>query len=98
VVRKNKNVGPVTQTALDMIVEQAAKAGLSLEDTLRECCARGWAGFKAAWLEREQAQARASPHPSLHERRAATIAELTGKNRKPEGTIIDVTPLATALD
>jgi hypothetical protein len=47
-----------------MLVEQAEKAGLSLEAALRECCARGWAGFKASWLEREQAQARASPSPN----------------------------------
>jgi hypothetical protein len=58
-----------------------------------------WQATWRNWVRRESAlpQARALPL-SLHEKRAATIAELTGQNRKPEGTIIDVTPSATALD
>ena len=48
-LRKAKK-SPVTETALKGIASEAEKAGLSLEAALRECCARGWLGFKAAWM------------------------------------------------
>jgi hypothetical protein len=40
----------LTQTALDGIAAEAGKAGWALEDALRECCTRGWTGFKADWV------------------------------------------------
>lgn len=49
VVRKAKKA-PLTQTALDGIQREAAKAGMSLADALALCCARGWQGFKADWV------------------------------------------------
>lgn len=48
-VRKVKKA-PLTKTAMDEVIAQADKAGLSLERTLALCCVRGWAGFKAHWL------------------------------------------------
>lgn len=54
VVRKTKKAA-VTQTAIDGIVREAAKASLSLNDALRICCDNSWAGFKAVWLENQQA-------------------------------------------
>ena len=41
----------VTQTAIDAIRREAGKARMSLEDALRMCCARGWRGFKADWVQ-----------------------------------------------
>lgn len=41
----------ITQSAIDGIKREADKAGWSLEDALRECCARGWRGFKADWVK-----------------------------------------------
>lgn len=49
VVRKAKKA-PLTQTALDGIQREAAKAGMGLADALALCCARGWQGFKADWV------------------------------------------------
>jgi hypothetical protein len=40
----------VTATAVAGIRREASKAGISLEDALRICCARGWRGFKAEWV------------------------------------------------
>jgi hypothetical protein len=40
----------VTQTALDGIAREAAKAGVPLQEALAESCARGWIGFKADWM------------------------------------------------
>ena len=41
----------VTQTAVDGIAREASKAGVSLQTALETCCARGWTGFKADWLQ-----------------------------------------------
>jgi len=51
-IRKTKKAA-ITQTAIDGIQREADKAGLSLENALRHCCERGWAGFKAEWLLRD---------------------------------------------
>jgi len=45
---------PLTQSALDGIKSEATKAGWSLDDAMRECCARGWRGFKAKWVIDQQ--------------------------------------------
>ena len=42
---------PMTDTALDGIRQEAEKAGITLADALSTCCARGWQGFKAKWLD-----------------------------------------------
>lgn len=42
---------PVTQTALNGIQREAKKAGISLQEAMEMCCARGWRGFKAEWAE-----------------------------------------------
>lgn len=41
----------LTETALEAIRREAQKAGWTLEDALRESCARGWMGFKASWVD-----------------------------------------------
>jgi len=48
-LRKSKKA-KLTKTALDGIKAEAEKAGWSLEAALRECCCRGWTGFKADWV------------------------------------------------
>lgn len=48
-IRSKKRL-PLTKTALDETVAQASKAGLSLDQAIRTCCRRGWAGFEASWL------------------------------------------------
>ena len=49
-LRKNKKAA-VTETALKGIEREAAKAGLTIEQALVICCERGWAGFKAEWVQ-----------------------------------------------
>jgi len=48
-IRKAKRA-PMTDTALSGIRAEAEKAGLTLQQALQTCCARGWQGFKAEWL------------------------------------------------
>jgi hypothetical protein len=50
---RNKKKAPVTETALEGIENQAKKAGITLEEALRECCERGWQGFKADWYKEQ---------------------------------------------
>jgi hypothetical protein len=45
---------PLTQTALDGITREAAKAGLPLATVLEMCCERGWVGFKAEWVQEKR--------------------------------------------
>ena len=49
ILRKAKKL-PITQTAINGITKEGNKAGLSLEQTIRICCERGWGGFKAEWV------------------------------------------------
>lgn len=87
-LRKTKRA-EVTKTAIEGIASEALKSGLSLDAALRECCARGWSGFKADWLLAPQA--RASPFNTIHDQRAATIAGLTGRNRNERTDERDIT-------
>jgi len=41
---------PLTETALEGIQREAVKAGVTMEWALRECCSRGWRGFKSEWV------------------------------------------------
>lgn len=56
-LRKAKKA-TVTKTAIDGIKREVVLAGISLGSALSLCCERGWAGFKAEWV---QGQARTSP-------------------------------------
>ena len=48
-LRKAKK-SPLTKTAVDGIRREALAAGWSMQAAIAECCARGWGGFKAAWV------------------------------------------------
>lgn len=51
--KKSRKV-KITKTALEGIEREAAKAGWSLESALKECCSRGWRGFKAEWVDKHE--------------------------------------------
>ena len=55
---------PVTDRAIDGINREAMKAGMTLEAALQEMCARGWAGFKAEWVQNKHDQVAALLKPS----------------------------------
>ena len=61
-LRKSKKA-PVTRTAIEGISLEAAKAGYTLEKALGECCARGWSGFKASWLDDKKSVTGSSYEP-----------------------------------
>ena len=44
----------VTETAIKGIDREAKKAGISLNEALQTICSRGWTGFKAEWIQKDQ--------------------------------------------
>ena len=63
-VRKAKRAA-LTQTALDGMVDEAHKAGISVAEAVRICAARGWQGFRASWDWRDdKPQGRTFDHRS----------------------------------
>lgn len=44
-----KKRAPLTKTALDGIMRESHKAGISLTEALQVCCEKGWQGFDADW-------------------------------------------------
>jgi uncharacterized protein YdaU (DUF1376 family) len=52
-VRKTKKA-KWSETALKGLIRESEKAGISLQDAMELCCARGWVGFKAEWIKDQQ--------------------------------------------
>lgn len=63
--RKVKKL-PLTPSAWDLTKQEAAKAGLTPAQAVEYAAGAGWAGFKAAWWKRDQAEA-AKPVPAAAE-------------------------------
>ena len=85
----------LTQTAIDGIQAEAGKAGWALEAALRECCARGWTGFKADWVADKPGNRSASgetPYQrSMREKMEQIAPSIAAKN--PNGVrVVDVNP------
>jgi hypothetical protein len=69
-LRKAKKA-PLTETALKTIEREAVKAGYTLQRTLETCCARGWQGFEAIWVQ---------PKPGSAEARTSTVPSKPGRD------------------
>lgn len=80
--RKAVKASP-TETAINGIVREARKAGISLQDALEMCCQRGWRGFKAEWSKSSE---------NWYDKNDRVMDELTGRNRndRDDGPFIDV--------
>lgn len=73
-VRKAKRA-PLTSTALEGIQREASKAGMSLQEVLQVCCARGWQSFKADWINKQQGNGGRGGRADLIAGAAAAIFE-----------------------
>lgn len=81
-IRKAKKL-PATKTAIEAIEQEVAKAGWPIEKALRECCNRGWGGFKASWLiEQSEQQPRLTQH-QLNQQAIARSIGLIPKQPTP---------------
>ena len=83
-IRKSKKL-PATKTAFEGIALEAAKAGLSMESAIRECCTRGWAGFKADWMIHQTDNTRSSPQKSLEARNKAVADKWVPPEMRAQG-------------
>lgn len=83
-LRKAKK-SPLTLRAIEGIRNESIKAGISLEAALIECCARGWIGFKAEWINKNQQ----APPPYQTRQQLASIAarSIFGNNSSNEKCI-----------
>lgn len=103
-LRKAKKAG-ATKTAIDGIIGEAQKAGLSLQTVLEMCCQRGWASFKASWdWEDRSRRTNNSANPTGESAYARTmrerVEELTGRKPQPAqgfDNAIDVTPTSVMI-
>jgi hypothetical protein len=87
-VRKAKKA-KMTDTALDGLKREAAKAGLTVGQAIQICAERSWQGFNASWLDKPGQQAsgfltkqeriEAANQQVLAEMNAAADAMLAGK-------------------
>jgi hypothetical protein len=84
-VRKAKKA-PVTQAAMAGIQREARKAGWSLNAALTECCARGWAGFKADWVNKDQQN---KTQHQINQEGIARSLGLLPKHDEYQGTTIE---------
>lgn len=67
----------VTQTAVDGIAREALRAGFSLEQALVTCCANGWRGFKAEWMQQRGQNQRALTETAYQQQMRERVAVLT---------------------
>lgn len=51
--RKDKGAKTFTQTALNGLIREADKAGLTIEQAMTVCIERGWVGFNAEWIRQK---------------------------------------------
>lgn len=93
-VRKAKKA-PVTEAALAGIQREARKAGWSLNAALTECCARGWAGFKADWVKDEKTKNMSHAEASKLAAARAIFGDERNLNHE-QHTTIDITPRTEA--
>lgn len=75
-VRRDKRAGTLTPTAVEGLLREAAKAGLTPEAAVRYCVERNWVGFNAGWfLER---------NPSMAPQRSLLPVASRGGNRQAD--------------
>lgn len=101
-MRKAKGA-PVTETALKKLAAEADKARMSVQQALETCCAQGWRGFKAEWVQGKamQQSRQMPPMKSFAEQdrdhQMARWEEMTGRvhpdrQKVMNGCVIDITP------
>lgn len=59
---------PITKTSMNMVINEARNARISLEEALVNCISYGWTGFKADWINRRDFKSRKpAPKAASHE-------------------------------
>ena len=66
---------PITETALKGLEREAKKANMSLQSVMELCCERGWSGFKADWVIKDEEKSKELPLGNDQQIEAAYRAE-----------------------
>jgi len=82
-VRKAKRTGGITEYGWKLFCNQAAKAGLTPAQAIDLCIERGWQGFKAEWLKREQEPEDDFKRMGRQERERQRLAKQQGQAPAP---------------
>ncbi len=96
-LRRGKRLA-ATETAIAGVVREADKAGIALNEVIRQCCERGWGGFRATWLEAGPRHAQGPPRAASardmrEDRDRAMVAALTGRDPwQPPPEVFDLQP------
>ena len=72
---REKKKAPITETALKGLEREAKKANMSLQSVMELCCERGWSGFKADWITKDDEKAKELPLGNDQQIEAAYRAE-----------------------
>ena len=72
--RKSRRAGPITQTAWNLLVKEAAKAGITPAQAVELCAGRSWISFQAKYLREED-----KPQKSQFEVSADRLADLDNR-------------------
>jgi hypothetical protein len=71
-VRKDKRAGTLTETAVEGLVREAEKAGITVPDAVRYCVEANWVGFNAGfYAKRENVTPRGLNGHAPHNRQLA---------------------------
>jgi uncharacterized protein YdaU (DUF1376 family) len=95
IVRKGKGSKP-NKTGINEALKNIADAGMTVDQGIRICCERGWAGFNKAWLPNAMtgAHPRAGPPYQTARDKAKAWADIatgqTNGNHQPQ--FIDLNP------
>jgi len=76
-LRRRKRA-PVTATAIAGVKREAVVAGVTFSAAIAECCARGWVGFKAEWVQPARASPAGTGTPTALDRQAEVLFRTTG--------------------
>lgn len=88
-VRKAKKSAS-TKTAIDGVLREIEKAGMSPDDGIRICCVRGWAGFNPAWLHSNGQSANGVLFENAKDRSRREANEALTGRKHDRNRIIDI--------
>lgn len=80
-VRKAKNAGPLTETAVAALIREAGKSGLTLPQAVTACCEFSWIGFNAGWYEK-----RTGSKPTTQSRHSGLTLQKYSEGVNADGT------------
>jgi uncharacterized protein YdaU (DUF1376 family) len=82
--RKQKK-SPMTDTALEGVIREAAKAGITLDDAVKIAAENSWVGFKASWMDKAKTSHSAAPvnrQQQIEDANAAVVREIMERENR----------------